>query len=187
MQEDKSHAPLNERYISLADKLASTEAKQKELASFFENDVWTFDSEENIKPGRVLRAKFIVSWKRNEDEAGSPRAKARLICQGYRPRCSWWIIDHSLTNTDTPLTRYDPEHQLPVGFLPVHLWHLHSVFARQEVRPQIGEGALNSTSSRSWWTTWTSSWPWPSDEVEKADISRCTAWWMLQRLGSMKL
>jgi hypothetical protein len=42
LQEDKSHAPLSERYMSLADRLAFTEAKQKELASFFGNDVWTF-------------------------------------------------------------------------------------------------------------------------------------------------
>ena len=39
LQEDKSHAPLSERYMSLADRLAFTEAKQKELASFFGNDM----------------------------------------------------------------------------------------------------------------------------------------------------
>ena len=98
LQEDKSHAPLSERYMSLADRLAFTEAKQKELASFFENDVWTFDSEENIKPGRVLRAKFILNW--NDD--GTPRAKARLICQGYQDPGA---LNGSLATASPILTR----------------------------------------------------------------------------------
>ena len=33
---------LNERQMSLADRLAFTEAKRKELTSFFEHDVWEF-------------------------------------------------------------------------------------------------------------------------------------------------
>ena len=39
---DKSHAPLNGCYMSLADRLAFTEAKKLEITSFFENDVWIF-------------------------------------------------------------------------------------------------------------------------------------------------
>ena len=34
------------------------------------------------------------------------------------PRCSQWISGYCLTNTYTPLKRYDPEHQLLLGFQP---------------------------------------------------------------------
>ena len=74
LQEDKNNAPLSERTMSLSDRLAFKEAKQKELASFFQNDVWVFDEEANARPDRILRAKFILNWKTNAD--GSPRAKA---------------------------------------------------------------------------------------------------------------
>ena len=59
-----------------------------------------FDSEENIKPGRVLRAKFILNWKRNDD--GTPRAKARLICQGYQDPDA---LNGSLATASPTLTR----------------------------------------------------------------------------------
>ena len=38
------HEQLSERSMSLADRLAFFEAKEKELKSFFENDVWVFDT-----------------------------------------------------------------------------------------------------------------------------------------------
>ena len=82
MQEDKANTPLSERTMSLTDRLAFKEAKQKEFASFFQNDVWIFDQESNARPDRILRAKFILNWKTNAD--GTPRAKARLICQGFK-------------------------------------------------------------------------------------------------------
>ena len=58
------------------------------------------DSEENIKPGRILRAKFILNWKRNDD--GTPRAKARLICQGYQGPDA---LNGSLATASPTLTR----------------------------------------------------------------------------------
>ena len=77
-----SNAPLSERTMSLADRLSFMEAKKKELESFFENQVWLFDDAANAPADRVLKARFILTWKKHED--GTPRAKARLVAQGFR-------------------------------------------------------------------------------------------------------
>ena len=101
LQEDKnSNSPLSERTMSLSDRMAFQQAKQKELASFFENEVWTFDSQSNAVEGRTLRAKFILNWKKNPD--GTPRAKARLICQGFRDPDA---LNGSLMTASPTLTR----------------------------------------------------------------------------------
>ena len=73
---------VNERTLNVEDRLRFIEAKQKEISSFFENEVWTFDDETNADPNRVLRAKFILNWKKGEGT--ELRAKARLICQGFK-------------------------------------------------------------------------------------------------------
>ena len=73
---------LDERKMSLADRLAFTEAKRKELTSFFEHDVWEFCNPQQADSNRILKAHFILKWSTNAD--GSPRAKARLITQGFR-------------------------------------------------------------------------------------------------------
>ena len=73
---------LNERNMPLNDRLAFQAAKKKELESFFTNNVWVFDELENAKEDRILAAHFILKWSTNSD--GTPRAKARLIVQGFR-------------------------------------------------------------------------------------------------------
>ena len=100
MQEDTANTPVSERTMSLSDRLAFKEAKQKELASFFQNDVWVFDEESNARPGHILRAKFILNWKTNAN--GSPRAKARLICQGFKHPDA---LSGTLTTASPTLTR----------------------------------------------------------------------------------
>ena len=77
-----SNAPLSERNMNLDDRLAFMEAKQKELESFFQNQVWLFDDDKNAPADRILKARFILTWKKHED--GTPRAKARLVVQGFR-------------------------------------------------------------------------------------------------------
>lgn len=56
--------------------------KRRELEDFFENKVWEFDVESNANPERTMKAKWILKWSTYED--GSPRAKARLVIQGFR-------------------------------------------------------------------------------------------------------
>ncbi|CAE7901478.1 GIP [Symbiodinium sp. KB8] len=78
----KDAKTLNERTLSLSDRLAFIEAKRKELGSFFTNSVWEFATEAEAPAGRILKAHFILKWSKNSD--GTPRAKARLIIQGFR-------------------------------------------------------------------------------------------------------
>lgn len=72
---------VSERYLTLEEKLQFQEAKQKELRSFFENQVWEFDSTQNAAPARTMTARMLLKWSKNDD--GTPRAKARLIVRGY--------------------------------------------------------------------------------------------------------
>ena len=70
-----------ERDLTVDERAQFQQAKCKELQSFFENDVWTFDDESNADPARTLTARMLLSWGKQPD--GSPRAKARLIVRGY--------------------------------------------------------------------------------------------------------
>ena len=86
--------------MSLEDRMAFREAKMKELQSFFDNSVWQFDQGQGVPEDRILKAKFILGWKKNPD--GSPRAKARLVVQGFRDPDA---LNGSLSTTSPTLTR----------------------------------------------------------------------------------
>ena len=74
---------LNERQMTVADRLAFMEAKKKELEGFFQNDVWEMILDDGSTPqDRILKAHFILKWT-NWPNA-KPRAKARLITQGLK-------------------------------------------------------------------------------------------------------
>ena len=94
------HEQLSERSMSLADRLAFLQAKEKKLTSFFENDVWVFDTMTEDKRPRTIWAKFILNWKK--DDNGGRRAKARLICQGFKDPDA---LNGSLTTASPTLTR----------------------------------------------------------------------------------
>ena len=79
---------LSERNMSLEDRLAFLTAKRKELESFFQNDVWELVYDDgSIPPDRILKAHFIL--KLSKWPNGDPRAKARLITQGFRDPDAW--------------------------------------------------------------------------------------------------
>jgi hypothetical protein len=72
---------LNERHMTPDERAAFRNDKCRELMDFFNNQVWCFDTAQNARPERTLRARFVLKWSKNPD--GSPRAKARLILQGF--------------------------------------------------------------------------------------------------------
>ena len=92
--------PITEKYMTSSDRKAFYEAKRKELESFFQNNVWHFDDSKNAEQSRVLRARFLLNWKKNSD--GTPRAKARLIVQGFRDPDA---LSGSLSTASPTLTR----------------------------------------------------------------------------------
>ena len=130
MQEGKNPANLSERYMSLTDRLAFQEAKQKELSSFFENEVWIMEDENKAQEGRTLRAKFILAWKKNPD--GSPRARARLICQGFRDPDA---LNKSLSTASPTLSRLSRGMILSrhPGVLSLHRRHHHRLPSSEEI------------------------------------------------------
>ena len=94
------HEQLNERSMSLADRLAFLQAKEKELKFVFENDVWDLDTMTEDKRPRTIRAKFILNWQ--TDNNGGRRAKPRLISQGFKDPGA---LNGSLTTASPTLTR----------------------------------------------------------------------------------
>ena len=81
LKKEDTKNDLRERDMSLADKVAFQAAKVKELKSFFDNGVWSFETTKEADPSRTLTSRIILKWSKNED--GSPRAKARLVVRGY--------------------------------------------------------------------------------------------------------
>ena len=81
-QKNVIQSTINEKTLTAADRAKFQEAKCKELKSFFENQVWEFDSAQNADPERTLTARVLTKWSKSAD--GSPRAKARLIVRGYQ-------------------------------------------------------------------------------------------------------
>lgn len=75
-------ATVNERPPSPEERVRFLQAKQKELESFFENLVWELANAKEINPLRTMRSKWVLKWSENDD--GTPRAKARLVAQGYQ-------------------------------------------------------------------------------------------------------
>ncbi|CAE7942423.1 RE2 [Symbiodinium necroappetens] len=100
----KKASSLDERTLSLSDQLLFQQAKRKELESFFQNGVWHFDDQSSAPAGRVLKAHFILKWAKHPD--GSPRAKARLITQGFKdPDALNGLVDR-MSPTLTRLARH---------------------------------------------------------------------------------
>ena len=72
---------LSERTMNPHERAMFKEAKVKELKSFFEHEVWEFQTTKEADPQRTMSSRMILKWSKNPD--GSPRAKARLIVRGY--------------------------------------------------------------------------------------------------------
>ena len=81
IRKDNNKNDISERKLSLQDRLLFQQAKMKELASFFENGVWTFETTREADPNRTMSSRMLLKWAKQPD--GSPRAKARLVVRGY--------------------------------------------------------------------------------------------------------
>eukprot|EP00435_Cladocopium_sp_Y103_P030130 s3673_g7.t1 len=80
-QQTKGRKTVTEKNLTVDEKVRFQEAKCCESRSFFEHEVWTFDTASNADAARTLTARMLLTWSKNPD--GSPRAKARLIVRGY--------------------------------------------------------------------------------------------------------
>ena len=80
-QQTKGRKTVTEKTLTADEKALFQEAKCKELRSFFEHEVWTFDAASDADSARTLTARMLLTWSKHPD--GSPRAKARLIVRGY--------------------------------------------------------------------------------------------------------
>ena len=81
---EKNKSNLSERTMTLHGRELFTQAKVKELKSFFEHGVWEFSTAEEADASRTLSSRLLLKWSKNAD--GTPRAKARLIVRGYADR-----------------------------------------------------------------------------------------------------
>jgi hypothetical protein len=72
---------ISEKKLTLEDRLLFHQAKVKELKSFFDNGVWSFQTTKEAIPSRTMSSRMLLKWSKNAD--GTPRAKARLVVRGY--------------------------------------------------------------------------------------------------------
>ena len=71
---------IQQRLLTAPERAEFSHAKRKELTEFFSNEVWDVASDKTTDD-RILKARWLLKWSKNPD--GTPRAKARLIIQGY--------------------------------------------------------------------------------------------------------
>ena len=81
LEDCKAVTELSWRTMTPHDRALFLVAKIKELKSFFDNGVWEFVDENQADPKRTLKARFLLKW--SKDDQGMPRAKARLVIQGF--------------------------------------------------------------------------------------------------------
>ena len=94
---------LTERTMTPDERAQFKAAKVKELKSFFENQVWTFESVREAEPARTLTSRMLLKWSKNPD--GTPRAKARLIVRGFMDPDAWDGTVPTSSPTTTRLSR----------------------------------------------------------------------------------
>lgn len=81
---------VNERKLKPDERAQFVEGKKNELNQYFSNAVWQVATEgeiENaIKNKRVITARWVLIWKRIDDDDGVARwkAKARLVLRGFQ-------------------------------------------------------------------------------------------------------
>ena len=77
-----AQSELSEKKMTLKERQEFIKAKIKELDSFFENDTWDLADAKHTDDQRTMKARFLLKWSKNPD--GTPRAKARLVVQGFK-------------------------------------------------------------------------------------------------------
>ena len=78
----KESADLNEKRMSLEDRLAFLEGKKNEFSSIFENGDWEIELDpQSVDHNRVMRARFVLKWA--ADGKDGLKAEARLVLQGF--------------------------------------------------------------------------------------------------------
>ena len=81
--------------------MAFIHEKKAELSSIFENGVWEIETNPgNIDHSRVMKARFVLKWVTNND--GNPKAKARLVLQGFSDP---YLLQGSLETSSPTLSR----------------------------------------------------------------------------------
>jgi hypothetical protein len=136
---------LSEKNMTLEDRLSFAEAKKAELASFFQNDVWEIDDRSSAPEGRVLKAHFILKWSKHAD--GTPRAKARLITQGFRDPDALAGVLTTVSYTQPFSTQLHPGHSSNERLAHILSRHIHSLPPRQSARSK--QNPVDTTQQRS--------------------------------------
>ena len=66
----KNKSEIKERELSLEQRLLFQAAKQKELSSFFQNGVWSFQTTKEASPERTLTSRMLLKWSKKMARQG---------------------------------------------------------------------------------------------------------------------
>ena len=92
----KKRVEINERTLSKEDKDLIRLAKGKEVKEFIkEHVVERLKDGEHVDPAKIMRMRWVLTWKKNED--GSKKGKARLVVLGFEDP----FLGHETTSSPT--------------------------------------------------------------------------------------
>ena len=105
----KEKDDLREGHMKLEDRLAFVEGKKAEL----EDGVWEIECHpERVDHARVMKARFVLKW--TMDQKGNPRAKARLVLQGFSDPD---LLQGSLETSSPALSRISRQMLLAIAVI----------------------------------------------------------------------
>ena len=74
---------VNVKRLTLKDRQLFDQAKDKEISEYISQEVLEVASRAGVPQGRLLRMRWILTWKPLNDRKGSHKAKARLVVLGF--------------------------------------------------------------------------------------------------------
>ena len=80
---------VNQRTLTISEREQFIDGKKAELEQYFTNNVWEFatpnEGQKAERAGRVITARWVLTWKKIEAEGAPDRwkAKARLVLRGF--------------------------------------------------------------------------------------------------------
>ena len=113
----KRKSEVSERKLNVEEREKFIQAKRQELEVYFRNGVWEFAAPHVVNKGRVITARWVLTWKPIEG-TDQFKAKARLVLRGFE--------DPDLTTLTTAApTANRLSKMMMLMMIPNHDWRLY--------------------------------------------------------------
>ena len=129
-KKDKNN--LTERAMTPEERAQFKAAKVKELQSFFDNQVWAFETTKEAEPSRTLTSRMLLKWSKNPDGQGAAHCPWL-----HGPRCLGGHRAHFVTHNDevVQIHAVEPGRQHEMASLDVR--HRHCISSGQASKQKV--------------------------------------------------